>query len=226
MSGGAWTSVPGFAPGGDLSGTTTSQTVNRLQGVPLLVGGTGAPTTGQVLAFNGTGWAAGSIPAGPAGPSGPAGPQGQQGQTGAQGPQGIQGPMGLQGPAGAAGPAGSGGGGFSGIQEFTSAGNHNITIPVGITHILVEMWGAGGGGGGGPAGQGCVSSYGGACNTYGTGGGAGGGGGGGYVRAVVGVTPGTVYTVTVGCAYRKPRLAHYGSPQGPCNMLHSPIASC
>jgi len=28
------------------------------------------------------------------------------------------------------------------------------------------------------------------------------------------------------CAYRKPRLAHYGSPQGPCNMLHSHIASC
>jgi hypothetical protein len=49
------------------------------------------------------------------------------------------------------------------------------TPPPGITHVMVEMWGAGGGGGG-------IT----------------GGGGGGYSRRVVPVTPGLVYTITVG----------------------------
>jgi hypothetical protein len=48
-------------------------------------------------------FAAGQLPAGPAGPPGPAGaggPQGPQGPAGPQGPQGLAGPQGTQGPSG------------------------------------------------------------------------------------------------------------------------------
>ena len=54
------------------------------------------------------------------------------------------------------------------------------TAPAGVTSATIEAWGAGGGGGG-------TGSN-----------GKGGGGGGGYSSAVVGVTPGNNYTVTVG----------------------------
>jgi hypothetical protein len=114
---------------------------------------------------------------GPQGTVGPQGPAGLAGATGGPGPAGAQGPAGATGPAG---PPGSGGGGFNGIQEFTQSGT--FTVPVGITHLFVEMWGAGGGGQGG---------------TLGGASGAG-GGGGGYTRAIIAVTPGTTYNIAVG----------------------------
>jgi hypothetical protein len=86
---------------------------------------------------------------------------------------------GAQGPAGPAGVAGSG---FTGTKEFTNPSNapstvYSWTAPAGVTHVLVEMWGGGGGGG----------------DLIGWG-----GTGGAYSRSVIAVTPGSVYTVTVG----------------------------
>jgi stigma-specific protein Stig1 len=81
-TGTAYSPIPGFSPGGDLSGSATNQLVNKLQGFPLALGGTGAPAAGQVLAFNGTGWVASTAPAGPQGPVGPQGPQGPAGPPG------------------------------------------------------------------------------------------------------------------------------------------------
>ena len=126
--------------------------------------------------------------AGAQGPAGSAGAAGGSGPAGAQGPAGATGPA---GPIGLTGPPGSGGGGLSGIQEFTQSGT--FTAPAAVTHVLVEMWGAGGGGGGG--GDGYVA-YSATCSgTSGFGGGS-----GAYTRAVVGVTAGVAYTVTLGIA--------------------------
>lgn len=126
-------------------------------------------------------------PAGPTGTTGPVGPQGPQGAQGPQGPQGAQGPQGPEGPAGA-------GGGLNGIQEFKPGGTHSFTVPDGVSHLLVELWGAGGGGGGSlsetiavPGGTAIVPG------PAGSGGGA-----GGYTRAIVTVNPGSTYTITVG----------------------------
>jgi hypothetical protein len=113
--------------------------------------------------------------------------QGAAGQAGAQGPAGPQGSQGLQGIQGPAGPQGPPGpqvaGAFNGIEQFTAS--NTFTIPAGITNLLVELWGAGGGGGyyksGNPTD--CLEA---------------GGGSGGYSRAVIAVTPGATYTVTVG----------------------------
>jgi hypothetical protein len=109
---------------------------------------------------------------GPAGPEGPIGAGGPQGLTGAVGPQGPSGPT---GPQGSAGP-----GGVSGVQEFFTRGTW--TAPSNITHVMVEMWGAGGGG----SGSGCGGNSG--CW----------GGAGAYTRDVVGVIPGITYNVIVG----------------------------
>jgi hypothetical protein len=129
-----------------------------------------------------------------AGAQGPQGPQGIQGAPGPQGLQGIQGPagpagaagsIGPQGPTGPAGPPGAGTGGFNGIQEFTQSGT--FAVPAGITHLMVELWGAGGGGGGGiddPA-DGIFSA-------------GAGGGGGGYTRTVIPVVPSATYNIIVG----------------------------
>jgi len=143
---------------------------------------------------------------------GPQGPKGDKGDTGVQGPQGIQGIQGLKGDAGApglqglkgdtglqgtTGPTGDKGdtgdtgskgdtgqqglpgpGGLNGMQEFRNPSNVPIapflwTAPPDVTHVMVEMWGGGGGG----------DSV--------------GGGGGGYVRSVVPVTPGSIYSILV-----------------------------
>jgi hypothetical protein len=135
-------------------------------------------------------------PAGQAGPQGAAGPTGPAGATGAPGAQGLTGPpgpagiagsigpigpggpMGPQGPAGAQGPPGQGGGGLHGMQEFTTSGT--FTVPPGVTNILVHMWGASGGFAPSP-------------NDA-----QGGPGSGAYSAGVFSVTPGTLYTVTVG----------------------------
>jgi len=65
--------------------------------------------------------------------------------------------------------------GFSNMQVFSSSGTFSWTCPVGVTKIMVEVWGAGGGGG----------------NNAG-------GGGGGYGKETVSVIPNTTYTIIVG----------------------------
>lgn len=119
---------------------------------------------------------------GATGPQGPAGATGAIGATGAQGPQGIQGPTGAKGatgPAGATGPQGPGG--FTGMQLFTTAGTTSFVVPDLITHVMVELIGAGGAAGAGNA----VTS-------------GGDGGGGAYTKALVNVVPGQTYSVVVG----------------------------
>jgi hypothetical protein len=64
---------------------------------------------------------------------------------------------------------------------FTSAGSSTWTCPAGVTQVYAECWGAGG-----SAGTGSNSGNG------------GGGGGGEYAAAFVNVTPGNVYSYTVG----------------------------
>lgn len=128
---------------------------------------------------------------GDGGPPGPKGDKGETGATGATGPAGPAGPQGIQGEVGPQGPKGDKGedgapgkgGGFSGMKEFVEPGTYEFVVPQGVTHVMLEMWGAGGGGG--------AAMY--------AGGGAGGGGGSGaYTRTVVAVTPGAVYYITVG----------------------------
>jgi Collagen triple helix repeat (20 copies) len=128
---------------------------------------------------------------------GAAGAQGPTGVTGATGATGATGPQGPQGPAGAQGSPGAGGG-INGITEiFTST---DFTVPAGVSHLLIEAWGGGGGGGGGTAGTtttSCDIFH--NCTTTNTPGAAGGGGGGGgYVRAVIAVSGGATYHITIG----------------------------
>ena len=160
-----------------------------------LLAAAGAPgTQGPAGAVGATG------ATGAQGPAGSTGPQGAPGVPGAIGPAGPQGP---QGPAGLQGSAGSGGG-FNGIQEFVAIPgtlsspptlSFPFTVPQGVTHLLVELWGAGAGGGGG--GDGFVASTPfSTTNCSGTNGGS--GGSGAYMRAVIAVTPGATYTVTLG----------------------------
>ncbi|MBI3314897.1 MAG: hypothetical protein HYZ86_02990, partial [Candidatus Omnitrophica bacterium] len=66
------------------------------------------------------------------------------------------------------------------ISVFNASGS--FTVPTGITRIMVEVWGGGGTGGANSS-------------PYES---AGGGGGGGYGKQIFTVTPGNVYTVTVG----------------------------
>ena len=119
---------------------------------------------------------------GPSGPPGPAGPPGPPG------PPGVAGPVGPPGPPGAAGVAESPGpsvatGSVGGLREYRSSSVW--TAPPGVTHVLVEAWGAGGSGGAGaPVNRG--------------GGGGGGGGAGSYQRVVVAVVPGVTYDLVVG----------------------------
>ena len=77
--------------------------------------------------------------------------------------------------------AGSGCSGVPAMQVFSSSGT--FTVPVGVSRIMVDVWGGGGGGGSGYA------------NYSG-----GGGGGSGYGRGVFVVTPGATFTVSIGTA--------------------------
>lgn len=71
-------------------------------------------------------------------------------------------------------------------QSFVGQGSYSWTCPPGTTSIQVEAWGGGGAGGGTGATGGTVRT-------------GGGGGGGAYSKATsVSVTPGNVYTITVG----------------------------
>jgi subtilisin-like proprotein convertase family protein len=67
-------------------------------------------------------------------------------------------------------------------QVVTYTANGSYTVPAGVTQITVECWGGGGRGG----------------TRQGSNGAAAGGGGGAYARSVLTVTPGQVFTVTVG----------------------------
>ena len=69
------------------------------------------------------------------------------------------------------------------VQLFTTTGSTTWTAPIGVTSVEYIVVGGGGGGGGG----------------YDTGGG-GGGGGGMVLSGTAAITPGTVYTVSVGAA--------------------------
>jgi Collagen triple helix repeat (20 copies) len=128
---------------------------------------------------------------------GAAGAQGPTGVTGATGATGATGPQGPQGPAGAQGSPGAGGG-INGITEILTS--TDFTVPAGVSHLLIEAWGGGGGGGGGTAGTTTTScDIFGLCTTTNTLGAAGGGGGGGgYVRAVIAVSGGATYHITIG----------------------------
>lgn len=101
----------------------------------------------------------------------------------------------------ASGPAGPGG--VNGIQEFMTPGSW--VAPAGITHVMVEAWGAGGGGGG--------EQESGACSP-GAGAGGGGGGGGGYIRAVISVTSGQTYTIAIGAGGGAGTTGSNGLPGG------------
>ncbi|HUH61830.1 MAG TPA: hypothetical protein VLZ50_02485, partial [Terracidiphilus sp.] len=138
-------------------------------------------------------------PIGPVGPTGPQGKRGLIGPTGLQGPKGATGAQGPQGPAGQKGNAGDPGkqgpGGFTGAKLFTA--NGTWIAPATITHVMVELVGAGGGGFG----------------PFGAETGGGQGGGGAYTKALVPVTPGDTYTVIVGKGL--PTLAGSASPGTP-----------
>ena len=69
------------------------------------------------------------------------------------------------------------------VTDNTPGGSETFTVPAGVTSITVGIWGAGGGGGG----SGSNNNQGGA-----------GGGGGGATTRVIAVTPGDVFTYTVG----------------------------
>ncbi len=158
-----------FSSGGVLSGTaTTSGTFP----ITITASNSVAPNATQTFTLLVT----------QPGPPGPPGAPGAAGATGAQGPPGPAGP---QGPAGA---AGSGGGGFNGVQEFAQAGGFAFTVPNGVSHLMVEVYGGGAGG----SGFSLVVCPG----TLATGGP--GGGSGAYTRTVLSVTPGSVLTVHVG----------------------------
>jgi len=77
-----------------------------------------------------------------------------------------------------------------GIQEFNQSGT--FEVPAGVSHIVVELWGAGGGGGGGAS----------AGVGLGPNGGGGGGGSGAYIRASLAVVEGETYVITIGAAGR------------------------
>lgn len=91
-----------------------------------------------------------------------------------------------------------------GVREFTESGTWRV--PAGVTHIVVELWGAGGGGGAGTS-----AVVGGAQSA---GGGGGGGGSGSYLRASLGLTAGETYLIRVGSAGNGGRDDAAGSQRG------------
>lgn len=113
------------------------------------------------------------------GPQGEIGPQGPPGATGAKGEVGSQGPAGPPGGQGFPGPAGPPGSpGATGVEQFLT--NGILTVPAGVSLLMLDLWGAGGGGGSG------------SFQSAGSGGGA-----GAWVRAYLRVASGDVLSVTV-----------------------------
>jgi hypothetical protein len=89
----AWSVIGPFL--GDISGTQQAISVDKLKGTPLDL--TVAPSSGEILTFNGTSWIASLPAAGSQGAAGPIGPQGAAGPAGATGPQGPAGSPGAAG---------------------------------------------------------------------------------------------------------------------------------
>jgi hypothetical protein len=177
-NGGSWIPAPGFSLGGDLSGTATAQTLSKLQGMPLILTGTSAsPGVPGPAATVQIGIVATGSPGLRASVTNSGGPNAAILNFSI--PQGVSGS----------------GGGFNGIQDFTQSGS--FTVPAGVTHILVELWGAGGGFGGydyQPTGcfpPPCLDVH--AFSNNGTP-----GGGGSYTKAVVAVTPVATYSIVIG----------------------------
>jgi len=79
--------------------------------------------------------------------------------------------------------------GFSNTVIFQNSGAFNWTVPIGVTKVMVEVWGAGGGGGNGGRG----------------------GSGGGYGKQVFTVVSGDVYSVTIGLGGLKGTCADGGT---------------
>ena len=74
----AWSVIGPFS--GDISGTQQSISVDKLKGTPIDLNA--APSSGQVLTFNGTSWIASAPTVESAGPPGAQGPQGATGPQG------------------------------------------------------------------------------------------------------------------------------------------------
>lgn len=146
------------------------------------------------------------------GPAGEPGPKGDKGDRGDPGSPGSAGSPGAPGPPGPPGPPGAPFG-FGGTQEFKATST--FTVPAGVTHILVELWGAGGGGGGGASARIVADQVGGGNAYYGGAGGYG-AGSGGYVRKLIAVTPGDVYDVIIGAGGSGggPSVCGFGIPCG------------
>lgn len=144
--------------------------VQGQQGTPGLTGDKGDTGSPGTKGDKGDAGATGA-----SGPAGPAGPQGIQGEVGPQGPKGDKGEEGAPGK----------GGGFNGMKEFVEPGTYEFVVPQDVTHVMLEMWGAGGGGG---------------ASSHIGGGGGGGGGSGAYTRTLIAVIPGSTYYLTVGVA--------------------------
>jgi len=132
---------------------------------------------------------------GPKGDKGDPGPQGLKGDKGDKGDPGIQGLQGLKGDKGDPGIPGLKGdkgdpgtqglpgpaSGTDGVTFNFTGSEQTWTAPPGVFQVHVDAWGAGGGGG--LIGLDSVKA---------------GGGNGGYVRSVINVVPGTVFSVVVG----------------------------
>ncbi|MEW6583224.1 MAG: hypothetical protein AB1416_10745, partial [Actinomycetota bacterium] len=116
--------------------------------------------------------------AGVAGAAGPQGPKGDKGDTGPAGPQGARGDTGPQGPKGDKGDTGAAGPSGDMTRMYLSSGS--VTVPAGVTGVIVELRGGGGGG-----------NYFNANSA---------GAQGALIRAYVPVTPGDQLTITVGTA--------------------------
>jgi hypothetical protein len=102
------------------------------------------------------------------------------------------------------------GGGFQGIQAF-DLGTGTFVVPAGVTHLMVELWGAGGGGGGGGAST--------TVNEVGYGGSA--GAEGIYTRKIITVTPGAALDVVVGAGGPGGALGLNGSAGGETKIVSS-----
>jgi hypothetical protein len=165
-----------------MTGTTGSTGVTGATGITGSTGATGATgpsgTTGMTGPTGATGTTGQTGATGQTGGTGATGATGPTGSTGATGTTGATGVTGPTGGTGATGATGAGSSGVQGMLAFNASGT--FVVPTGVTAVLIEAWGAGGGGGDGGD---CAG---------------GGGGGGAYVRTIVQVTAGTVYSVAIG----------------------------